>query len=759
MRNILKTILLDLAEKYKSLKLLNVEYSKTIGSDIRKPFDVIYAVNILRQEGVDFEPIIQDAIRDQQDSIIDEVREWAGIRDEESFPNLNFCIETSTAATFAKCTPSISSGSSSSSNNNRPVALAPSTPKEPSTGNNEEVIPVEVSVVGLPEEEKVNTNELILETRDSLKRVLLELETRYKSLKVLGVDYRPRSRRGMLAIEEEEGRALGRNALRGGKTEEVEIFSIGASEKEHTLSRTLQRNVYTMNYDITIRHQEGVDFGKIIVDATRRSHDSIIDDLRQWTGYQVIDDDFEFNLCILSKNGEGYVICSSDEKESNRPLSDQGIFEPFDSNVEVNGFIIPLWLIIVIAICSLLTLCCVCGFIFRCCSRKQRQPKKSVVNNNFHMKRKPMAKKPMTRKPTRSLYESNSFDYYSDSSESTKRPTKKRSKRKTPMPPPHSQRRILPIQDYPHNRQQQHLPAIQNMPMPPPNSQRRVLPIQNYPHNQQQQQQYMPAIQNSTYNPERGLLLYDQQQYVVPTMQNHYHHQQYILAEEDEASKIPDPSVGEIDACTYEDFDSIVKPDPSMYSLFPDGNNTSKNKLNQREPPDYTRKSSKGKDPILCIENGSGVDAPGFTDGDSHYNRDGPLMYRDSEGEDDGGAMDSFYYSPSVYDGSTESFSYDEPGMYHQGQSTITDKKSTKSLKKKKKKTQKTAKTNSTRKNALQTSTRSQMMPNRSMTTRENFQDEEYSQSQVDHFQENSQTSFETQSFNDQMVIRDREFY
>ena len=91
LRNILRTILLELATKYDSLKILNLLYRSVNGSD-----RMIYDATIRYQEDRDFGRIIQNAIESDQESIAEEVLEWIryqSIVDNEG-SNFQLCFES-----------------------------------------------------------------------------------------------------------------------------------------------------------------------------------------------------------------------------------------------------------------------------------------------------------------------------------------------------------------------------------------------------------------------------------------------------------------------------------------------------------------------------------------------------------------------------------------------------------------------------------------------------------------------------------------
>ncbi len=464
MRNVIKKVVLTLAEKYSTLKILNVELRSsgrrlsaavndgTIGNNAllrgnkgsdnnaiderggrnkwkipekeaaeggsmtralqREPFEMIYDVIVLRQDGVQWAPLIRQAVEDDRDYIMDQILEFAGIRDygDGIKSDLNFCMQSFTAQGFVDCDPSL---------------YVPITQLRPPSTESSSTQPPSKPSVSTP----------------------------------VGV-YRP---------------TVGTEIVIGAKDDPTFPPSYRPTRSPVTLP--------------------------------------------------------PFVPASESKNQFG-----------------PGVFT-LDTEVQVEGFTMDWWVIVLIALGVMVLLICVFLILFSICCGRKRMKEEQVINNTIHM----------DKLKTRSSAGSRSSG--SDSDESDRNPPRpyKRPQQRHNMPPqqymhyplqyPYPPDRLLPVAQTPP---QQRMLAIDQQPfsaLPPRH------PIQNGPiATEMNQQQRVPF--NQTRRPQN-----DPPAPVIAIQPQTYRRDTQHYFEHDEES-LPDLSIGEIDSQFYGDFENMAKPDP-----------------------------------------------------------------------------------------------------------------------------------------------------------------------------------------------------
>jgi len=493
----------------------------------------------------------------------------------------------------------------------------PSSPNSSPDFYFEEVVPVRFSVRGLPNNIK-DQKKMRRELKDVLTRIVLFLSGRY-DFSLLKVEYRDVVR--------------------------VETRQVNAEiEGDHSRALQLQfdERLHHMMFDVTIAHKGDIDLEALI----RSSYYDIIEDVRENSiEFESVTDAFDFEVCVESDT------CSTDGgDEITYTYSDIGSIKSVE-NDKSDG--VPIWVIILIVILVML-LCCMCCICIACCirSRQQSKLKEEVIRNKVEVENHRSKSKKL-----KSCDDSNSDDT-SDDDEADRRMT------------PQSTLAIRPYVP------QQHAPnqlRLMQMPMPPQHPYSR-LPPPSQPHpyahpfqpviqnNFPKQSSPIPALRNEPHEQSSDSIAYY-------SMTSNVHDGDYSSAQCDESvadlSYVQiDPSVGGIGNQSYADFDSIVRPDPSMYSLFTTRSTKTKKsrKTNKRvplEPSVYTQVSSKSKknDPTIYLEY-RGDEAPGFKSSESVYFRDNqsvrnstrPLLLTGPEEEMSG--VYSFYSEqfPSVHD-------------------------------------------------------------------------------------------------------------
>ncbi|KAL7470365.1 hypothetical protein ACHAXS_010581 [Conticribra weissflogii] len=437
----------------------------------------------------------------------------------------------------------------------------------------------------------VNPDQLRKELKDILKVILLNLEKRYKKMNVWDIEYRCQCSREAQLERQQATRSIGL-----GKTASMVANSYNCDEvsevDQSKGSRVLQSETYDfiMTFDITIARREGQNSANIISTSMRRNHEAIIDNLRQWATYHYTNN-FDFDLCIESTVGKGYVVCSSDSRPavtakstssptelpshapSASPTEGSAVFMTIHSNVEIAGYGIPLWVIVLVAVLMFLCLCSICCF---CCIQYRKKKEHKAINNNSKVEERTIMSK----------------DSESSSSESSD------SEEDATVCPQRLYQPIMAMPQYmalppPPQYQHQYLPAPQGPPqlaLPPTTTpqQRCIQQTQNAPVLQQNpliQPQSQPVIQSSQC--QRQLV--------------HVNGLSVYKPSDEEESSI-DPSVGDIDGHTYADFESISQPDQDMYSLF-SGLNGADAKKRKKGPPSSS--NSKADSGVLLLTEGT----------------------------------------------------------------------------------------------------------------------------------------------------------
>lgn len=463
MRNIVKKVVLTLAEKFSTLKILNVELKssgRTLLSNVNgngaggnallrgnkasvnndndesgtdsknqeiseieaevssmtrtlqhEPFEMIYDVTVLRQDGIKWAPLILQAVEDDRDYIMDQIREFAGIRDYGGGikSDLNFCMQSFTAQGFVGCDPSL----------NIPITQfrPPSTEFSPTQPPTKPVVSSPISV------------------------------------------YRP-----------------------------------------------------TAGTEIVI----GTKSNPTLPPSDRPTRAPIT---------------------------PPPFLPASESKNKGVPA----VFS-FDTEVQVEGFTMDWWVIVLIALGVMVLLICVFLIIFSICCGRKRLKEEQVINNTIHM----------DKLKTRSSAGSWSSGSDSDESDGSSPRQHKHTQQRNNMPSkqymhypshyPFPPDRLLPAAQPPtHQRflaiEQQPFPAL-----PPPPSQNRTVSNDMY----QQERIHFNQTRRHQNDPPAPAIVNPPQRYARDT-------RQYFGSEED---SLPDLSIGAIDSQFYGDFDNLAKPDP-----------------------------------------------------------------------------------------------------------------------------------------------------------------------------------------------------
>lgn len=412
--------------------------------------------------------------------------------------------------------------------------------------NDREVLSFEFSLTGLPR--RIHSVPLQRELKDIVKLLLLRVEDRYSRLDVWDLEYRCHCADYRSQPEQiQRTRSIG-----GGKKTiaEKEFYDCDLAHKRDLKTTTTENEFYEMViiFDISIVSRDNQrDFAQIISDTIRRSHDSILDDLRQWTSLQYFEE-FILDLCITSKVGSGYVVCSSDgnaimfdELPTESPtLSPSALTDVValntQSDVVILGTPVPIWFIVLFLLLIILCACC----LFLCCYVGYRRTQ--TTNNKIKVH----------DEKTIVSDESNKSGGSSDSEDESEVNLQQKHRSFLALPPSHQSQyllqagspppRALPPSTTPQHyyiQQPRHVPELQQQqPVP-------ALPYHTYSHLHQQQ----PS----------------QKQIQIADSRN-----SSLLVEHDNQSALIDLSIGDLESQSYADFDSISKPDPSMYSLFSD---------------------------------------------------------------------------------------------------------------------------------------------------------------------------------------------
>ncbi len=199
------------------------------------------------------------------------------------------------------------------------------------------------------------------------------------------------------------------------------------------------------------------DFAQIISDTIRRNHNSILDGLRQWTSLQYFEQ-FILDLCITSRVGSGYVVCSSDGTSpfdkfqtksptlSPSAMPTTGVaVNKLQSDVIMLGASVPIWLIVLFVLLILLCLCC----LYLCCYVAYRKTRKDTQTINNTIK--------ITDEKTLASDESNKSDESSDSEDQSDIKLLQKDQVMLALPPSHQRRYLLqagypPLQALPQSR-------------------------------------------------------------------------------------------------------------------------------------------------------------------------------------------------------------------------------------------------------------------------------------------------------------------
>jgi len=434
-----------------------------------------------------------------------------------------------------------------------------------------ERISLEFTVLRVPND--VNSDQLRKELKDILKVILLNLEKRYKKMNVWDVEYRCQCSRKAQLESQQRTRSIGLGKTTADVIKTDNCDEVG-EQNQSKGSRVLQSKSYDfiMTFDITIARREGQNLANVISNSVRRNHEAILDDLRKWAAFQYTNN-FDFDLCIESTVGKGYVVCSSDsrpaitseptgsptdlhsEVPSSSPTTRSPAFMTIHSSVEIAGYSIPLWLIILIGALVFVCLCCTC---LLCCMQYRKKTEHKTINNNIKVEE-------------RTIVSKDSESSSSDSSDS---------EAETTVGPQRLYRPIMAMPQYmalppPPQYRHQCLPAPQGSPLPalPPT----MTPQQQYI----QQNQHAPALQQNPFIQSQS----------NPVIQSSQSQRQLVNANShamnepsDEEESSIDPSVGDIDGHTYVDFESISQPDQDMYSLFSDVNGIDKRRRKKESP-------------------------------------------------------------------------------------------------------------------------------------------------------------------------------
>ncbi|KAL7471724.1 hypothetical protein ACHAXS_012027, partial [Conticribra weissflogii] len=498
--------------------------------------------------------------------------------------------------------------------------MKPSSPSVPQEFYYEEVVPIRFSVRNLPTTIK-DQKKLRQELKNVLTRVLLYLSDR-NDFSLLKVEYRDVVRIQAREIHVSSGGQRFR----------------GMQSDANTFASGLDRRFHHMMFDVTIAHKGDIDLAALI----RRNYDIIIQEIRQNSqDFEAVTDDFEFEVCEESDT------CFTDGRDEitytfNTDISTKSLESQEES--------VSIWVIVLIVIAALFLcfMCCICiAFCVR--SRQQNEVEEEVVNHKVQVK---------SRSTTESLTEKSSTD--SDSSDASSDANARSHHKMTPQ----STMAIKPYVSRKHQPQYPQLPPHQSHPFPPviqnnyPNQGSPVLALINQPHSQS-------SDSTASYN---------------TASDNHdddYSSAQYDESLADLSRARCDPSIGGIDDPTYDDYDSIMRPDPSMYSLFTTRSSRIRksrksdcsSKRTPLEPSVCTQKTTeyKKRDPSLYLQY-EGTEAPGFKSGDSIYFQDdrsvqcgtAQLLLADVEEE-----MSGIYSNYSEqYDASTVHYGTRDPSAH-----------------------------------------------------------------------------------------------
>jgi len=285
--DVLKIILLDLADEYNTLKILGLEYRSVDSRDD----DLIYDIQVTRQDGITFGSIIRDSIRENISFIFRDMIDWLdlqGIADSD-YIDLQFCFDWE---------------DKSYCNTKAPTKVPTSRP----TNQPEEVIPVEFLDIELPI--VVSLAEFSNKMLQVVKNMISDLDERYNSLKVLEVELRNRRRT---------------SGVKSLKYMSADSGNEDGTDGTGMLHRSLQREPFDLIYDITILKEPGVEFGPIIHEAIREgAEEFIMQEILSWirTNHEVSGDSASLSFCVnLTEGYECFTGSRPTRRPTRRPTS------------------------------------------------------------------------------------------------------------------------------------------------------------------------------------------------------------------------------------------------------------------------------------------------------------------------------------------------------------------------------------------------------------------------------------------------------
>lgn len=272
LREAVKIVILDLAEQYSSLKILDLEYRRANSRNE----DLIFDITVPRESGVSYASIIHNSIKDRITFIYNDMTEWLRRQniDVDDFINRDFCFDWEGQSYCSTRAPT-----------RRPTPEPTQQPKE--------VIPVQFLDIQLPID--VSVEAFKEEMRNVAKRIVLNLAEKYGSLKILDVQLRDRRRRKSL---EDVQSNLG-------------LVTDDNRDDTNAKHRLLQRLPFDLTYEVIILPEPGVDYGNIIRNEFYDNKDDIVSSMNYWIrNDQGVTNDSAFAFCLDSSDG---LACSTTE--------------------------------------------------------------------------------------------------------------------------------------------------------------------------------------------------------------------------------------------------------------------------------------------------------------------------------------------------------------------------------------------------------------------------------------------------------------
>ncbi|KAL7461262.1 hypothetical protein ACHAXS_001683, partial [Conticribra weissflogii] len=282
LREAVKIVILDLAEQYSSLKILDLEYRRANSRNE----DLIFDITVPRESGVSYASIIHNSIKDRITFIYNDMTEWLRRQniDVDDFINRDFCFDWEGQSYCSTRAPT-----------RRPTPEPTQQPKE--------VIPVQFLDIQLPID--VSVEAFKEEMRNVAKRIVLNLAEKYGSLKILDVQLRDRRRRKSLEdVQSNLGRVTDDNR-----------------DDTNAKHRLLQRLPFDLTYEVIILPEPGVDYGNIIRNEFYDNKDDIVSSMNYWIrNDQGVTNDSAFAFCLDSSDG---LACSTTEtpRPTRRPTA------------------------------------------------------------------------------------------------------------------------------------------------------------------------------------------------------------------------------------------------------------------------------------------------------------------------------------------------------------------------------------------------------------------------------------------------------